>query len=103
MDNETYMSNKVINLDNYNFKSRKNRINRYFCILKKSPRSLRAIEKAGFVYEDLIFLDLHYFKEKFPEVITLPESTLLKRYDFYENTRINKIEICRMVKFILKL
>ena len=66
--------------------------------MKISPRSLKAIEKAGFVIEELYFLDLRQFKEKYPELMTLPFEIIEKRYEYYEEKRINNVEECKRVQ-----
>ena len=56
-----------------------------------SPRSLEAIAKLGYIFEDLIYNDFNQFKQIHYEIIPLELEMQQKRYNFYEDLRKTKI------------
>jgi hypothetical protein len=56
-----------------------------------SPRSIEAIAKLGYIFEDLIYNDFNKFKQIHYEIIPLELEMQQKRYNLYEDIRKNKI------------
>ena len=48
--------------------------------------------------DELYFLSLKQFKEKFADVRALGDEMITKRYKFYNEKRLFKIEECKKVK-----
>ena len=56
-----------------------------------SPRSIEAIAKLGYIFEDLIYNDFNQFKKIHYEIMPLELEIQQKRYYFYEELRKKKI------------
>ena len=57
-----------------------------------SPRSLLALKYAGLTQEELYFISFDEFVTISPDTKKLPKEMQIKRFDFYETHRKNKIK-----------
>jgi hypothetical protein len=63
-----------------------------------SPNSLEAIMRLGFTIEDLLYVDYKEFKAKNSDLIGLEEEVKRLKYEYLEEKRHKRIEMCRKVK-----
>ena len=68
-----------------------------------SPRSLRAIYETGCTLEELYFKPLNSFLDHHKEIFYISKKEQIKRYEEYENLRVNKIkDLCQYREFLIR-
>ena len=97
------------NFDNYNDNSDyftivdllKNPNNSHMNI--NSPRSLRVVYDTGCTLDELYYKPFNIYLKYHPEIMDLSENEQIKRYNFYNEMRINRIkDLCQYREYLIK-
>ena len=87
MSNDEKKEKEKISLENFNYESKKQRLN--------SPFSLKACKLQGVTEEDLYKITLEDYIQLYPESKKLPKELQQERYDNYEENRTKTIDILK--------